>query len=141
MMDSTGKPSNNLTSASATQEVKPDESFPKSARLHSSLEFDDLFARGKVLADPMLVMHSRPARANLNGRIGISISKRVGHAPLRNRWKRLIREAYRRQVRRTPALTRLDLVVRPRRGAVPSYTAIEHSLASLAVRLDKQWHR
>jgi ribonuclease P protein component len=140
-MDSPGKRSDNSISAKATQEIRPDERFPKSARLHSSLEFDDLFARGKVLADPTLVMHSRPAQPERAGRIGISISKRVGHAPLRNRWKRLIREAYRRQVRRTPALIRLDLVVRPRRGAVPNYTAIEHSLTSLATRLDKQWHR
>ncbi|MGN6135359.1 MAG: ribonuclease P protein component [Aureliella sp.] len=110
--------------------------FGKSQRLHSRRDFDDLFARGKVVVDQVLVIHARPSPAR--GRLGISISKRVGHAPFRNRWKRLIREAYRRLAPRLPALQRLDIVVRPRRGAEPSYAAIERSLGSLAGRLDRQ---
>ena len=113
------------------------ERFSKSMRLHSRIDFDDLFHRGKVAVDQVLVIHGRPS--SCGGRIGISISKRVGHAPFRNRWKRLIREAYRRLAGRIPALGRLDLVVRPRRGAQPSYAAIERSLSSLAVRLDRQF--
>lgn len=112
-----------------------DESFPKSARLHSPIEFDQLFARGKVLADSVLVIHAR--RASSRGRLGISISKRVGHAPLRNRWKRLIREAYRRSLGCTPALARLDILVRPRRGASPDFAAVQRSLTSLSMRMDK----
>ncbi len=128
-MDSAGKPP--MPAA-----MRIDQSFPKSARIHSSLEFDVLFQRGKVLADATLVMHAQTATGR--GRIGISISKRVGNAPLRNRWKRLIREAYRRQYQRLAALPRLDIIVRPRRGAVANYAAIEKSLAGLATRLDKQ---
>ena len=121
-MDSAGKPT--MPAAAPA-----DQSFPKSARIHSSLEFDELFQRGKVLADGSLVVHAQLSKGR--GRIGISISKRVGNAPVRNRWKRLIREAYRRQFQRVPALAKLDIVVRPRRGAVPSYSAIEKSLAGL----------
>lgn len=128
-MDSAGKP----TMPSAARAA---QSFPKSARIHSSLEFDALFQRGKVLADVSLVMHAQLATGR--GRIGISISKRVGNAPTRNRWKRLIREAYRRQFQRVVALSKIDIVVRPRRGAVADYAAIEKSLASLATRLEKQ---
>lgn len=115
------------------------EHFPKSSRLHSRLEFDDLFNRGLVIADQVLVVHGR--RAQNEGRIGISISKRVGHAPLRNRWKRLIRESYRRLYGRTAALTRIDIVVRPRRGAMPNYQAIERALSQLAMRVDRQLSR
>lgn len=128
-MDSAGKP----TMPAA---VPADQSFPKSARIHSSLEFDELFQRGKVLADGSLVVHAQLSKGR--GRIGISISKRVGNAPTRNQWKRLIREAYRRQFQRVPALAKLDIVVRPRRGAVASYAAIEKSLSSLTTRLQKQ---
>ena len=115
------------------------ERFPKSMRIHSRKDFDDLFHRGKVIVDQVLVIHGRPAPAR--GRIGISISKRVGHSPFRNRWKRLIREAYRRLACRSPEFSRLDLVVRPRRGAVPTYAAIERSLNSLSSRLDRQFRR
>lgn len=136
-MDSAGKP--RMPAVPRT-----DQRFPKSARIHSSLEFDVLFQSGKVLADASLVMHARLLTAqesgtiNARGRIGISISKRVGNAPTRNRWKRLIREAYRRQFPRVSALGKLDIVVRPRRGAVADYAAIEKSLANLATRLEKQ---
>jgi ribonuclease P protein component len=92
-----------------------------------------------VVVDQVLVIHGRAARDG--GRLGISISKRVGHAPCRNRWKRLIREAYRRLAARSPAARRMDLVVRPRRGAEPSYAAIERSLAGLTSRLDRQLSR
>ncbi len=57
---------------------------------------------------------------------------------MRNLWKRLIRESYRRHYARQPALAKLDIIVRPRRGAVANYAAIERSLVSLAVRLEKQ---
>lgn len=131
-MDSAGKPT-------VPAAVQADQSFPKSARIHSSLEFDELFQRGKVLADGSLVVHAQLSRGR--GRIGISISKRVGNAPTRNRWKRLIREAYRRQFQRVPALGKLDIVVRPRRGAVANYWAIEKSLSGLTTRLEKQLHK
>jgi ribonuclease P protein component len=112
-----------------------DERLTKSMRLRARADFDDLFARGIVVVDQILVMHGR---SSSEGRLGIAISKRVGHAPLRNRWKRLIREAYRKQVQAVPALQRVDIVVRPRRGAIPTYPAIARSLASLANRLDRQ---
>jgi ribonuclease P protein component len=108
-------------------------------RLRAKKDFDELFQRGVVVVDQTLVIHGRVASAG--GRLGISISKRVGHAPCRNRWKRLIREAYRRLAPRSPAVRRIELVVRPRRGAVPSYAAIERSLASLTARLDRQLSR
>lgn len=125
--------------------------FPKSNRLHSAVEFDELFHSGRVLADATLVVHARqakppshaaqpaaPPQVTSGGRIGISISKRVGHAPLRNRWKRLIREAYRKLYADSQALQRLDLVVRPRRGASPEYQAIHRSLNQLSTRLERQ---
>ncbi len=52
--DSVGKPS-------LTDQARVPETFPKSARIHSSLEFDQLFQTGKVLADGSLVMHARLA--------------------------------------------------------------------------------
>ena len=152
-MDSPGdQPTENTRAANAARAIAPSaaqgetasptisERFPKAMRVHSRTDFDDLFQRGQVMVDQILVAHGRVA-TGAHGRIGISISKRVGHAPFRNRWKRLIREAYRRVAARSPALGRLDLVVRPRRGAIPSYPAIERSLRNLSARLDRQLNR
>jgi ribonuclease P protein component len=108
-------------------------------RLRARTDFDELFKSGHVAVDHVLVIHARTATGD--GRVGISISKRVGNSPCRNRWKRLIREAYRRLAARSPSVWRLEMVIRPRRGAVPDYAAIERSLASLASRLERQLSR
>lgn len=68
---------------------------------------------------------------NTAARLGLSISKRVGNAPTRNRWKRLIREVFRRNKHSLPAL---DIVARPKKGASADYQAIWASFPSLITR-------
>ncbi|MGN6543873.1 MAG: ribonuclease P protein component [Aureliella sp.] len=145
MTSSPGKPDPKVAESAGSPAERASERFPRSRRLRSRTDFDELFQRGHVIVDHVLVIHGRQAistgTGTSTGRIGISISKRVGNAPCRNRWKRLIREAYRRLAARSPGLGRLDLVVRPRRGAVAEYAAIERSLASLTARLARQLGR
>lgn len=106
--------------------------FPRRYRIRRQIDFDRAFRSGVVAADPVLVVHG--SRNDLpHSRLGLSISRRVGKAVLRNRWKRLIREAFRRCREELPG--GYDFVVRPRRGAVPDYRAIRRSLPRLARRL------
>ncbi len=102
--------------------------FPKCVRVVHQRDFDRVFKQGKVQADGVLVIHAI-LRPEVPTRLGLSISKRVGNAVVRNRWKRLIREAFRLQYASLP--TGLDLVVRPKKGATPSLPAIRESLAKL----------
>lgn len=106
--------------------------FGREYRVRKQAEFDRVYGGNAYAADRVLV---------LNGcwndlprtRLGLSISRRVGNAVVRNRWKRLIRETFRRVRGRLPV--GLDLVVRPRRGAEPHYQAIQRSLPELVRRL------
>ncbi len=66
-------------------------------------------------------------------RLGISISRKVGGAVVRNRWKRLLREAFRQSARTLPP--GIDLVVVPRAGVEPSLSELTGSLLRLAERL------
>ncbi len=94
-----------------------------------------MFAGGKVATDSVLVIHAiRYLQAGT--KLGLSISKKVGNSPQRNRWKRLIREAFRRNTGQLPQ--HLWIVVRPRRGAVPDFHAIEASLLRLSRQLDRK---
>ena len=112
-----------------------DQTFPKKIRLRSSAEFDAVFHGQTFAADDVLVMH-----AVKNGlpfvRLGLSVSRKVGNAVVRNRWKRTIRESFRRQKYQLPA--GMDIVVRPRKGAQCEYAAVARSLEKLTARLAKK---
>lgn len=110
-------------------------SFPEALRIKKRDDFGRVFRRGKVATDETLVVHvirdvDQPTR------IGLSVSKKVGNAPTRNRWKRLIREAFRTTKQTMPE--GLQIVVRPRKGAVPSLASISKSLSRLCQQLDRR---
>lgn len=104
-------------------------------RIRHQTDFDRVFQARFYAADSVLVVQAC-ANGLARTRLGLSVSRRVGNAVLRNRWKRLIREVFR--LHRTTLPTGLDLVVRPRRGAEPVFAAIERSLPRLTRRLARQ---
>jgi ribonuclease P protein component len=109
--------------------------FPKAAHLRKPAEFDRVYACETYASDGVLVVN---AAANELGflRLGLSVSQKVGKAVVRNRWKRLIREVFRKL--REDFTVGLDLVVRPKRGAEADYAAIDGSLPALIARLVKR---
>jgi ribonuclease P protein component len=62
-------------------------------------------------------------------RLGLSVSRKVGPATLRNRLRRLYREAFR--LTRSELPTGLDLVLIPRRPEVPSLAGLKRALPRL----------
>ena len=112
-----------------------DQRFPKSVRIRRQSEFDRVYEGNVFAADDVLVV-----KATRNGldvtRLGLSVSRKIGNAVVRNRWKRRIREAFRKQ--RLDLPKGLDLVMRPKKGAVGQYAVIYRSIPRLAVRLDKK---
>jgi len=66
-------------------------------------------------------------------RLGITVTKKSGKAVVRNRWKRLIREVFRKNKGAFPAV---DMVFTVKRGArVPTYHELERDMLALARRL------
>lgn len=85
-------------------------SLPKEKRLLKRGEFLRVSKMGKRIVGRYLCLDYRPART---GRLGISAPCRYGSAPERNRFKRLVREAY----RHLPSLPLFELNIVPRQCA------------------------
>ncbi len=99
------------------------EAFPKGARLLRRREFLAVRQHGQGFADGPLAASFRPreafpTRAGMPGavaRVGLTVSSKVGGAVVRNRVKRRLREAVRRELAGLPAV---DLVIVARASAV-----------------------
>ena len=68
--------------------------------------------------------------------MGLVVSRKVGPAVARNRFKRLLREAFRLHLGELPE--GLDLVVIPRRAAEPTLEGMTESPTQLAGRVAKK---
>lgn len=69
----------------------------KRPRLSRSSDFQRIYRQGSSTASRFLVLYSfkRPAETGAEGpRLGLSVSKKLGGAVVRNRVKRLLREAF-----------------------------------------------
>lgn len=108
--------------------------FHKADRVVRQSDFDRARASDYVASDHVLVIKGVPNGLN-HSRLGLAVSRQVGNAVLRNRWKRILREAFRLQRDSIPA--GWDFVVRPRRGACPKSGPAADSMVRLSLRIDK----
>ena len=104
--------------------------FRKCQRIVRGSDFSLILRRGACAADGSLVVFAVASDPANTARIGITIPKRTGNAVLRNRWKRLIRESFRVQQSAIPK--GYDLVIRPKKGAQPSWPDVQRSVPRLA---------
>ena len=103
--------------------------FPQSHRMKTPAEFERCYARKRSASDGVLVVY-----AGENGRphprLGCSVSRKVGNAVVRNRYKRLFREAFRLVQHDLPA--GVDFILIPRSGPEPTLDVVKASLVKLA---------
>jgi ribonuclease P protein component len=106
-------------------------------RLRLQRDFQRVYAAKQYAADETLVINGceNHLPAGLT-RLGLSVSRAVGNAAVRNRWKRWIREVFRLTYAELPA--GFDFVVRPKRGASGGFAAIRASLPHLAQRVARR---
>ena len=107
-------------------------------RIRKQQDFDRIYQARLFAADDVLVINGDGSGLT-HPRLGLSVSSKVGNAVVRNRWKRLIREAFRLSLDQLPP--GLDLVVRPQKQAEPAFESIKRSLLRLAERIAKQLER
>jgi len=105
-----------------------------SGSLKENYMFRRLYNKGATAADSYLVLYSRKNRSGKN-RIGLTTGKKLGHAVVRNRVRRRLREIYR--LHEEDFCQGLDLVVVARgRSVNATYQTLEHSFLKLAGSLE-----
>ncbi|MBT4511359.1 MAG: ribonuclease P protein component [Chloroflexi bacterium] len=102
----------------------------KEERLTKGSQFAVVFKEGKFWADDLMVVKAMPNGLEVS-RFGIVASKKIGNAVVRNRAKRLLREA----VRLNSMVPGWDVVVITRKGVVgASYRDVEPAFIRLMKR-------
>ena len=114
-----------------------DKRFSKGDRLLRPAEFARVYERRQSAAAGPLVLYAAP-RSPADGppRIGLSVSRRIGNAVVRNAWKRRLREAFRAVRGRLPAGS--DMVIVVRSSTPPSGAEGADRLAGLMVELARR---
>jgi len=108
-----------------------DQRFPRSDRILRGSDFQRIYARRSSASDEVLLVYA--CENGLTGpRIGLSVSRKVGGAVVRNRWKRMLREAFRLSKAELPRGA--DLVVIPRQSDPPELAQLIRSLGTQARR-------
>ncbi len=106
--------------------------------LRSGADFARVYARRASASDDVLLVYVD--RNNLeHARIGLSVSRKVGGAVVRNRWKRILREAFRLSGDALPA--GIDIVAIPRSEADAQLASVSESLVALTKRAAKKLAR
>lgn len=115
-----------------------DRGFPRRLRLLRPAEFSRVYdCRQSAASGPLVLYAALNENPASGARVGLSVSRRIGNAVVRNRWKRRLREAFRTIRSSLPVGNDFVVVVRsgePPRGAEAA-RRIEETLASLAARV------
>ncbi|MFQ5743060.1 MAG: ribonuclease P protein component [Acidobacteriota bacterium] len=108
------------------------QGLPAAQRLRKRRDFERAYAEGHKVVIREFALYAYPNRS-ANSRLGVTATRRLGKAVIRNRARRLIREAYRKNRYRLPP--GYDYVVVARRPLLLlKSTEVEPLLVNAAAR-------
>jgi ribonuclease P protein component len=104
----------------------------KTEHLRSPLDFRKVYEHRCSVSDRWLIVYGCANQLDYL-RLGLSVSKKIGNAVQRNRFRRLYRETFRLMRGNMP--TGLDIVLIPRSQEEPTMADLQHSLPDLVNKL------
>lgn len=116
-----------------------DDGFSKSQRLQKRHQFLHARRRGRRAEGRWVVVYAVPNDVG-HSRLGVTASRRVGKAVVRNRWKRRLREIFRRNKNRFG--DRFDVVIIVKHGrSMPEFEALRRDVYKAVGRAIKAGRR
>ncbi len=109
--------------------------FLQTQRLKTPAEFEAVYQRRCKASDGVLLLFALQQNRPIT-RLGLSVSRRQGGAVVRNRLKRLLREAFRLVQHELPP--GLDLIAIPQGIANASLAGYQQSLTRLSAKLARR---
>lgn len=104
--------------------------LPYVARIHLRRDFERIITTSAKYQNKGLTLWCVKHTANSPARFAVVVSKKLGPAVVRNRTKRILREAFR--LNRFKMLDGVDIIVKPRSSeALSTVQAAQESLTSL----------
>jgi ribonuclease P protein component len=119
-------------------EPSSDHRFLAKHHVRRGADFRRAYGRRCSAGNTEMVIYGYPNESTFP-RLGISASRRIGNAVVRNRWKRLLREAFRLSREKLPS--GIDLIVVPRPAARPTLASLLESLPRLASAVARKLSR
>lgn len=118
-----------------------DARFRPAYRLGRTVGYSAVFANRRVLRGVLFDLHYRPNSVD-SARLGVVIPKRnIRNAVLRNRLKRLTREAFRQRRLKLPTLDLVFRLARPADSGMIENAAVREDLERLLSRLSSDMTR
>ena len=119
------------------RKAKPEETFTPEDRLRRRREFDAVYSRGVRIAGRNFALFILPNNVG-RSRLGMTVSRKVGNAVVRNRVRRRLRQIFRTQ--RAVLGTGFDFVVHGRPSiAQMDPEELKKEFLSGVARFKRQW--
>jgi ribonuclease P protein component len=114
------------------------ERFPHRHRIVRSTDYRAIYKTGKKIHSDKFVLFGRENEKG-HARLGITVSRKIGCASIRNRIKRLFREIFRRSSAEIPG--NLDIVVNAKSGcAGVGFPELRKEFIAAAKRMAREGH-
>ncbi len=115
--------------------IMPDYRFSKSSRLRTPADFRRVYERRRSASNGRMTVCGCENELGQT-RLGLSVSRKVGGAVVRNRWKRMLREAFRLCREQLPP--GVDLVIVAKDPTPPELPWLLEELPRLAAQVARR---